>query len=37
MLSHVRWHGVPLFFDVKKHKMDSVLPKIILKVRQQVG
>src|SRR5215216_250629 len=36
MFSHIRRHSVPLFFDVEKHKMDGVLPKIILQVDQQV-
>jgi hypothetical protein len=29
VFSHIRRHSVPLFFDVEKHKMDGILPKII--------
>jgi hypothetical protein len=37
MFSHIRRHGVPLFFDVEKHKMDGEVPQMIFQVRQQVG
>jgi hypothetical protein len=36
MLSHIGWHGVPLLFDVEKHKMNRVTPQVILQVCQQV-